>query len=96
MVECRVVQDCFPSAWKEGEPPRVPPTKFFLVTLDDDSKIAMAVFIFGLYTMCNEIRHGAGAPHFKKTLCRIMREIYMKPSVLAAWEKLFGFTSWDG
>ena len=92
IVVCQVVQACLPSSLKAGTPPSVPAKTFFLIALDDDTKVVMGVFIFALYTMHNEVRHGAGMTDFKKTIRRIMTEIYMKPRILKLWEALFGFT----
>ena len=51
----------------------------------------MGVFIFGLYTMHNEVRHGAGLGDLRLTMKRIMREVYMKPKVLEVWSRVFDY-----
>ena len=75
IVNCTVVQSMLPPRLRRGSPPKVPPQVFFLIGLDESNLIAMGVFMFGLYTMHNEVRHGAGTTQFKQRICRIMGEI---------------------
>ena len=88
---CEWVNSCFPPHWKEGDPPIVPTGKFFLLCLTDDEKIAMSVFIYALYTVCNELRHSCIRPELKQTLLRTMGEVYLRPSVRKVWDGIFGF-----
>jgi len=88
-VECSRVQQCFPPHLKHGSPPRVPCKTFFLMGLDEKHQIAVGIFMFALYPMNNDIRHSGNTTDFFKTICRIMREVYMKSSVLQVWEEVF-------
>ena len=67
-VVCDVVQSLIPAYLKQGNPPRMPAKNFFLFGLDGKHKIGMSLFIFGLYTMHNEIRHHPDKTEFKKCI----------------------------
>ena len=90
-LKCSFVHSFFPDSWKMGQPPRVPIGKFFLFCLPDDEKVAMAIFIFGLYSICNQLRHCDIKPELHQALRRTMGEIYLKPSARNTWDGIFGF-----
>ena len=90
-LECEWVSSCFPLLWKQGEPPKVPPSKFFLLGLGEDDKVVLAISNWSLYTVCNSIRHCNIRSELRRALMRTMGEIYMRPSVKKAREDIFGF-----
>ena len=90
-VGCAWVNSFFPQHIKVGSPPQVPKPVFFLVGLGDNEKIAVSIFNYALYTMCNELRHSGDRTDLKLTLKHVMGEIYMKPAARQVWEDFFGF-----
>ena len=90
-VCCSWVNSCFPPHLKTGSPPRIPKSLFFLLGLGDDEKVAIAIFIYALYTICNEVRHSGVTSDLHLILERVMGEVYMKPAVLNTWRRIFRF-----
>ena len=90
-IQCKWVCSFFPDHLKSGSPPKLAESILFLFGLSDECKIAASIFNYALYTVGNELRHSGDTRDIKLMLKRIMGEIYMKPSVLQAWESMFGF-----
>ena len=84
---CKWVHSCFPACWKQGA--TVPAAKFFLLMLSPSEKVAMSIFIFALYTICNEIRHCNVQPEAKQALWRVAGEVYLRPFARKAWNEFF-------
>ena len=65
---------------------------FFLFGLDGKHKIGMSLFIFGLYTMHNEIRHHPDKTDFKKCFMRVCGEVHLRPCLQSVWNEIFGWS----
>jgi len=90
-VRCSWVSSFFPRSLQVEAPGRISHALLFLFGVGESEKIAISIFNFGLYTVCNELRHSNNKRDLKLTLKRIMGEIYMRPAVLQAWERFFGY-----
>jgi len=63
----------------------------FLFGLDGKHNLAMALFVFGLYTMHNEIRHHPDRTDFKKCFMRVCGEVHLRPCLQSVWRDVFGW-----
>ena len=90
-VICDVVQSLVPFHLKRGTPPRLPAKNFFLFGLDGKQNIGMALFILGLYTMHDEIRHHPDKTDFKKCFMRVCGEVHLRPCLQTVWRDISGW-----
>ena len=91
IVRCPVVQSFLPTSFKKGRPPRTPVKYFYLFGLDNKHKIAMALFIFGLYSMHNELRHNPNRTDLRQCTFRIAGEVRLSGQMKKVWEEVFGW-----
>ena len=69
---------------------------FFLLGLDGKTRIAMALVIYALYTLHNELRHATSSilpQDFRKTTFRIIAEVDLHQAFKEAWHKIFQWES---
>jgi len=95
IVRCHMVQDLFPGTLKQGSPPEVPVSSFFLLGLDGKSRIAMALVVYALYTIHNELRHSSPVDpqEFRHAVYRILAEIRLCSALKAAWGEILQWES---
>ena len=87
---CDFVHGCFPDSWKSGVPGRIAVGRFFLLGMPEEDMIVMSIFLFALYSVCNELRHCNIHSELKHSLWRAMGEIYLRPRTKQAWCRIFG------
>ena len=67
-MKCGQVCPCRLIFADRGSPPSLPAKHFLLFGLNDKHKLGMSLFIFGLYTMHNEMRHQPDRTGFQEML----------------------------
>ena len=91
ILVCPFIHSLSPPSFKKGAPPRLPIKHFFLFGLDGKHRIAMAVFVFALYTMHNELRHSADKSERRHCISRIAGDACARPAMRHAWRDVFGW-----
>ena len=91
IICCPVIQDLLPRCYKKGSPPRVPVKYFYLFGLDNKHKLAMALYVFAVYTMHNDLRHNPNRTELRQCISRIAGEVRLTGSLRNVWEEVFGW-----
>ena len=90
---CSIVQDLLPAALKLGSPARAPISTFFLFGLDGKTRILMALYVFGIYTLHNKIRHSKETRELRHSLHSIISSVPLHADIRKAWADMCGVYS---
>ena len=96
IVHCKTVRSLFPTSLLRGSPPELPVGAFFMLGLEGKERMAMALVIFALYTLHNELRHSSTSirpQDFRKCIYRIVAEVDMHHAFKAAWYEVLQWES---
>ena len=85
ILHCSTIQHMLPPEFKVGVPGRVPMKSFFLFELDGRQRILMSLFVFGIYTLHNQIRHSNETRELRHSLYRIISDVPLHKSIRQAW-----------
>ena len=85
IVRCPKIQGLFPREFQIGGSGRVPVKSCFLFGLDGRFRILMSLFVYGIYTLHNEIRHSGETREMRHSLFRIISAVPLSKTVKQAW-----------
>ena len=95
-MHCKVVRSLFPANLLSGNPPKMPVASFFLLGLEGKQRMAMALVIYALYTLHNELRHtsaGITPQDFRKSVYRVVAEVDLHHAFKEAWHEILQWES---
>ena len=87
---CPAVHDLLPQRLKKGAPAKVSVRTFFLFELNNNDKLLMAFFIYGLYSLHNMYRHSTDRHNHRKTLHKIVCDLPISALLRNQWVEFIG------